>query len=323
MQKSPPMKELNESFLNYCYSSICFGEFVKKSEETNNRIKDKRESPDFFKIFATENKSASSLYKSQIEVLYDNPNDNMDEKIRKIKEKINKVKSVIGINFDEMENMDEEQILFLLKNYVIDKIKNIFLKDFNLMHLLAVYTNDYCISSFGLNYKIIKFMKKNEDQNCGDLSVKYLFEQDNLNKEINSLKNKMKSMEKENKKKSKEMEQRLNEQQEEIKKNKDEFQQIMEELKELKKKLDNEIKEKDSWKKELAKKDIKIERLENLTFDMIKAELNIDRLSKGFPTKNSHNDLISFLRKQESEIISLYSYLKYRGILDGYQELKK
>ena len=97
----------------------------------------------------------------------------------------------------------------------------------------------------------------------------------------------------------------------------------MEELKELKKKFDNEIKEKDSWKKELAKKDITIERLENLTFDMIKAELNIDRLSKGFPTKNSHNDLISFLRKQESEIISLYSYLKYRGILDGYQELKK
>ena len=369
MQKSPPMKELNESFLNYCYSSICFGEFVKKSEETNNRIKDKRESPDFYKIFATENKSASSLYKSQIEVLYDNPNDNMDEKIRKIKEKIDKVKSVIGINFDEMENMDEEQILFLLKNYVIDKIKNIFLKDFNLMHLLAVYTNDYCISSFGLNYKIIKFMKKNEDQICGDLSVKYLFEQDNLNKEINSLKNKMKSMEKENKKKSKEMEQRLNEQQEEIKKNKDEFQEmmeekdknyqaimeelkekkekseemeqrlneqqeeikknkdefqkIMEELKELKKKLDNEIKEKDSWKKELAKKDITIERLENLTFDMIKAELNIDRLSKGFPTKNSHNDLISFLRKQESEIISLYSYMKYRGILDGYHELKK
>ena len=212
-------------------------------------------------------------------------------------------------------------------------------------------------------------MKKNEEQNFGDLSVKYLFEQDNLKKEINSLKNKMKSMEKENKKKSKEMEQRLkeqqeeikknkdefqemmeekdknyqaimeelkekkekseemeqrlNEQQEEIKKNKDEFQQIMEELKELKKKLDNEIKEKDSWKKELAKKDIKIESLENLTFDMIKAELNIDRLSKGFLTKNSHNDLISFLRKQESEIISLYSYLKYRGILDGYQELKK
>ena len=369
MQKSPPMKELNESFLNYCYYSICFGEFVKKSEETNNRIKDKRENPDFYKIFSNENKPSSNLYKSQIEVLNDNPNDNMDEKIRKIKEKINKVKSVIGINFEEMENMDEEQILYLLKNYVIDKIKNIFLKDFNLMHLLAVYTNDYCISSFGLNYKIIKLMKKNEDQNCGDLSVKYLFEQDNLNKEINSLKNKMKSMEKENKKKSKEMEKKLNEQQEEIKKNKDEFQkmmeekdknfqaimeelkekkekseemekklneqqeeikknkdefqQIMEELKELKKKFDNEIKEKDSWKKELAKKDIKIESLENLTFDMIKAELNTDRLSKGFPTKNSHNDLISFLRKQESEIISLYSYLKYRGILDGYQELKK
>ena len=91
-------------------------------------------------------------------------------------------------------------------------------------------------------------------------------------------------------------------------------------------KLDNEIKEKDFLKKELAKKDIKIESLEDLTLDMIKAELNIDRLSKGFPTacpKNSYNELISFLRKQESEIISLYSYLKFRGILDGYQELKK
>ena len=67
-------------------------------------------------------------------------------------------------------------------------------------------------------------------------------------------------------------------------------------------KLDNEIKEKDFLKKELAKKDIKIESLEDLTLDMIKAELNIDRLSKGFPAacpKISLNELISFLRKQK------------------------
>jgi predicted nuclease with TOPRIM domain len=121
-------------------------------------------------------------------------------------------------------------------------------------------------------------------------------------------------------KKVEEMEQRLNEQQEEIKKNKKEFQQILEKkdknFQAIMENLDNEIKE----------KDIKIESLKDLTFDMIKAELNIDRLSKGFPIacpKNSHNELISFLRKQESEIISLYSYLKFRGILDGYQELKK
>ena len=121
-------------------------------------------------------------------------------------------------------------------------------------------------------------------------------------------------------KKVEEMGQRLNEQQEEIKKNKKEFQQILEKkdknFQAIMENLDNEIKE----------KDIKIESLKDLTFDMIKAELNIDRLSKGFPTacpKNSHNELISLLRKQESEIISLYSYLKFRGILDGYQELKK
>ena len=73
------------------------------------------------------------------------------------------------------------------------------------------------------------------------------------------------------------------------------FQAIME-------KLDNEIKEKDFLKKELTKKEIKIKSLKYLTFDMIKAELNIDRLSKGFPTacpKISLIELISFLRKQK------------------------
>ena len=87
MQKIPPMKELNESFLNYCYSSIWFGEFVEESEKTNNGIKDKRESPDFYQIFATKNKSASSIYKSQIEALYDNPNDNMDKNLEKWRKK--------------------------------------------------------------------------------------------------------------------------------------------------------------------------------------------------------------------------------------------
>ena len=152
------MKELNESLLNYCYYSICFGEFVQESEKTNNRIKDKRESPDYYEIFATENKSASSLYKNQISTLIDNQNVNVDIKISKMKEKIDKVNSFIGINFNEKEN----------------KVK--------------------------INKEKILYSLKNEEKNYGDLSVKYLFEQEKLYKEINSLKYQMKSMNKQKKK---------------------------------------------------------------------------------------------------------------------------
>ena len=177
MQKTYPMQELNEPLLNYCYSSICFGEFVEESKKTNNRIKDKRENPDYYQIFATENKSAFDLYKTQIETLNNNPNDNADDKIRKIKEKINKVNSVIGINFNKkevMDTIDEEKILYLLKRAVMDPIKTILWKDLNLTHLLAVYQNDYIFTSFGIIYNIIKLMKKNEEIKCGNLSVKYL-----------------------------------------------------------------------------------------------------------------------------------------------------
>ena len=51
-----------------------------------------------------------------------------------------------------------------------------------------------------INKEKILYSLKNEEKNYGDLSVKYLFEQEKLYKEINSLKYQMKSMNKQKKK---------------------------------------------------------------------------------------------------------------------------
>ena len=50
--------------------------------------------------------------------------------------------------------------------------------------MISDFYSDYLIESFALFYNIIKLMKKNEESKIGNLSQKYLFEEENKKKSI-------------------------------------------------------------------------------------------------------------------------------------------
>ena len=99
------------------------------------------------------------------------------------KEKITFLKSKIGLDLDNIGNKENE-IMEVIKSKIISKIKPITSENNKLNGMISDFYSDYLIESFALFYNIIKLMKKNEESKIGNLSQKYLFEEENKKKSI-------------------------------------------------------------------------------------------------------------------------------------------
>lgn len=128
------------------------------------------------------------------------------------KEKISLIKSNIELDLNDIEEKEDE-IMKAINNKIISKIRQMASANNNKLNtMISDIYYDYLIESFSLFYNIIKLMKKNEGKKIGNLSQKYLFEEEdmkktmdlnikNLKKQISSLKNEIRKNVNENSKK--------------------------------------------------------------------------------------------------------------------------
>ena len=194
----------DNSFINYCYLNAIFFDFIfnskiilnEMSSEENNELKEK---------FMKSNKGNKDKYfKKKLLII----NQNEEGK----KEKISLIKSNIELDLNDIEEKEDE-IMKAINNKIISKIRQMASANNNKLNtMISDIYYDYLIESFSLFYNIIKLMKKNEGKKIGNLSQKYLFEEEdmkktmdlnikNLKKQISSLKNEIRKNDNENSKK--------------------------------------------------------------------------------------------------------------------------
>jgi len=166
------------------------------SSEENNELKEK---------FMKSNKGNKDKYfKKKLLII------NQNEEAKK--EKISLIKSNIELDLNDIEEKEDE-IMKAINNKIISKIRQMASANNNKLNtMISDIYYDYLIESFSLFYNIIKLMKKNEGKKIGNLSQKYLFEEENmkktmdlniknLKKQISSLKNEIRKNDNENSKK--------------------------------------------------------------------------------------------------------------------------
>ena len=191
------------SFINYCYLNIIFYDLFLKSKNILDKIS-LEENSELKKIFIQNNKqNKDKYYKQKLLII------NQTEEAKK--EKVDLIKSKIGLDFDNFEDKEDE-IMKEINNKIIYNIKQMASGNNKLNEMISDFYPDYLIESFSIFYNIIKLMKKNGDKKIGNLSQKYLYEEEkkqksidlnikNLKKQISSLKSDIKKNNIENSKK--------------------------------------------------------------------------------------------------------------------------
>lgn len=334
----------DNSFINYCYLNVIFFDFIfnskiilnEMSSEENNELKEK---------FMKSNKGNKDKYFMQKLLII---NQNEEGK----KEKISLIKSNIELDLNDIEEKEDE-IMKAINNKIISKIRQMASANNNKLNtMISDIYYDYLIESFSLFYNIIKLMKKNKGKKIGNLSQKYLFEEEdmkktmdlnikNLKKQISSLKNEIRKNVNENSKKIEETnkkyedlmkifienEKKLTESMEKLNQVISENNELISENKENGEKLKKTESELESIKKEMAKEkeeaQAKIKEIESLknAVALLKKENNayeekISELQKRIEKLNADlNETKLALIQKDLELRIIYDYVEAYGDL--------
>jgi len=334
----------DNSFINYCYLNVIFFDFIfnskiilnEMSSEENNELKEK---------FMKSNKGNKDKYFMQKLLII-----NQNEEAKK--EKISLIKSNIELDLNDIEEKEDE-IMKAINNKIISKIRQMASANNNKLNtMISDIYYDYLIESFSLFYNIIKLMKKNKGKKIGNLSQKYLFEEEdmkktmdlnikNLKKQISSLKNEIRKNVNENSKKIEETnkkyedlmkifienEKKLTESMEKLNQVISENNELISENKENGEKLKKTESELESIKKEMVKEkeeaQAKVKEIESLknAVALLKKENNayeekISELQKRIEKLNADlNETKLALIQKDLELRIIYDYVEAYGDL--------
>ena len=317
------------SFINYCYLNIIFNDLILKSKNIFDEM-NSEENNELKTIFRQNNKQNKDKYYTQKLLII-----NQTEEAKK--EKITFIKSKIGLDLNDIEDKENE-IMKEINNKIISKIKPITSENNKLNDMISDFYSDYLIESFTLFYYIIKLMKKNEENKIGNLSKKYLFEEENMKKSldlniknlkklISSLKSEIKKNNIENSKKNEETDKKYEVLMKKFNELKSENEKLISENKENREKLmenESEIKTlKKEWAKEKEETQIKLKEIESLKNEVacLKKEnkvyeKKISDLQKKIDELNADlNEAKLALIQKDLELRIAYNYVEAYGDL--------
>lgn len=218
MKSTEGVEAINQenSLLNLCYYYIIIYELVINSFRTLEKVKinENQTKEEFIKMLK-ENNRENELKYNKLKIQFTENIKNGERAAQ-----LNKVKLYIEIDFEQkIEN--EEKVVEQLNKIIVSPIMTLLTSNKILFELLKNYFVDFYLESFSFIYNLIKLMKKNEDKNIGNLSIRYLEEQKKMEKQFqnekNILKENIKGVKEELKKLKKEMNENSKENEKKIK----------------------------------------------------------------------------------------------------------
>ena len=218
MKSTEGVEAINQenSLLNLCYYYIIIYELVINSFRTLEKVKinENQTKEECIKMLK-ENNRENELKYNKLKIQFTENIKNGERAAQ-----LNKVKLYIEIDFEQkIEN--EEKVVEQLNKIIVSPIMTLLTSNKILFELLKNYFVDFYLESFSFIYNLIKLMKKNEDKNIGNLSIRYLEEQKKMEKQFqnekNILKENIKGVKEELKKLKKEMNENSKENEKKIK----------------------------------------------------------------------------------------------------------